>query len=64
MAPFADTACLVGEEERGLISRTAAGNRAYTHEGVDEKFFQFAPGSCFKIFNQLNTVEHFAGWKT
>ena len=28
------------------------------------KFFQFSPGSCFKIFNQFNTVEHFAGWKS
>ena len=27
------------------------------------KFTQFAPGACFQIFNRLNTVEHFAGWK-
>ena len=27
------------------------------------KFAQFAPGVCFQIFNRLNIVEHFAGWK-
>ena len=29
-----------------------------THE-----FAQFAPGACSQIFNRLNIVEHFAGWK-
>ena len=29
-----------------------------THEGA-----QFAPGACSQIFNRLNIVEHFAGWK-
>ena len=24
---------------------------------------QFAPGACSQIFNRLNIVEHFAGWK-
>ena len=27
------------------------------------KFAQFAPGACSQIFNRLNIVEHFAGWK-
>ena len=27
------------------------------------KFAQFAPGVCSQIFNRLNIVEHFAGWK-
>ena len=27
------------------------------------KFAQFAPGACSQIFNLLNIVEHFAGWK-
>ena len=27
------------------------------------KFAQFAPGPCSQIFNPLNIVEHFAGWK-
>ena len=27
------------------------------------KFAQFALGACSQIFNQLNIVEHFAGWK-
>ena len=27
------------------------------------KFAQFASGACSQIFNQLNIVEHFAGWK-
>ena len=27
------------------------------------KFAQFAPGACPRIFNRLNIVEHFAGWK-
>ena len=29
-----------------------------THEGV-----LFAPGACSQVFNRLNIVEHFAGWK-
>ena len=29
-----------------------------THEGA-----LFAPGACSQVFNQLNIVEHFAGWK-
>ena len=32
--------------------------------GNTRKVFQFVPGTCFKIFNQFNTVEHFAGWKS
>jgi len=32
--------------------------RVSTHEGV-----LFAPGACSQVFNQLNIVEHFAGWK-
>ena len=27
------------------------------------KFAQFAPGACSQIFNRLNIVEHFVGWK-
>ena len=27
------------------------------------KFAQFASGACFQIFNRLNIVEHFVGWK-
>ena len=27
------------------------------------KFAQYAPGACSQIFNRLNIVEHFAGWK-
>ena len=27
------------------------------------KFAQFDPGACSQIFNRLNIVEHFAGWK-
>ena len=27
------------------------------------KFAQFAPGAFSQIFNRLNIVEHFAGWK-
>ena len=27
------------------------------------KFAKFAPGACSQIFNCLNIVEHFAGWK-
>ena len=27
------------------------------------KFAQFAPWACSQIFNRLNIVEHFAGWK-
>ena len=27
------------------------------------KFTQFAPRACSQIFNRLNIVEHFAGWK-
>ena len=27
------------------------------------KFALFAPGACSQIFNRLNIVEHFAGWK-
>ena len=32
--------------------------RVSTHEGA-----LFAPGACSQIFNRLNIVEHFAGWK-
>ena len=32
--------------------------RVSTHEGA-----LFAPGACSQIFNRLNFVEHFAGWK-
>ena len=32
--------------------------RVSTHEGA-----LFAPGACSQIFNQLNIVEDFAGWK-
>ena len=31
--------------------------------GIVFKFAQFAPGACSQIFNLLNIVEHFAGWK-
>ena len=34
----------------------------YTRGSVS-KFTQFAPGACSQIFNRLNIVEHFAGWK-
>ena len=27
------------------------------------KFAQLAPGACSQIFNRINIVEHFAGWK-
>ena len=27
------------------------------------KFAQFAPGPCSQIFNRLNIMEHFVGWK-
>ena len=40
--------------------------RVSTHEGARGsvyKFAQFAPGACSQIFNRLNIVEHFAGWK-
>ena len=36
--------------------------RQYTRRSVF-KFAQFAPGACSQIFNRLNIVEHFAGWK-
>ena len=32
-------------------------------QGSVFKFAQFAPGACSQIFNRLNIVEHFAGWK-
>ena len=32
--------------------------RVSTHEGA-----LFAPGACSQVFNRLNIVEHFAGWK-
>ena len=32
--------------------------RVSTHEGA-----LFAPGVCSQVFNRLNIVEHFAGWK-
>ena len=35
--------------------------RVSTHEGA--LFAQFAPVACSQIFNLLNIVEHFAGWK-
>ena len=35
--------------------------RVSSHEGA--LFAQFAPGACSQIFNLLNIVEHFAGWK-
>ena len=34
----------------------------YTRRSVF-KFAQFAPGACSQIFNRLNIVGHFAGWK-
>ena len=35
----------------------------YTRGRVFNEFAQFASGACSQIFNLLNIVEHFAGWK-
>ena len=52
---------LKADTHEGFCSRSMLQNhfaRVGTHEGA-----LFAPGACSKVFNQLNIVEHFAGWK-
>ena len=57
---------LKGRYTRGvLLPEHARGSFCtcqYTRGSVF-KFAQFAPGACSQIFNRLNIVEHFAGWK-
>ena len=50
---------------RGFLPEHAPGSFCtcqYTRGSIF-KFAQFAPGACSQIFNRLNIVEHFAGWK-
>ena len=49
------------DTHEGFCSRSMLQDRfarVSTHEGA-----LFAPGACSQIFNRLNIVEHFAGWK-
>ena len=34
-----------------------------THEGAFSSLLNLPPGACSQIFNRLNLVEHFVGWK-
>ena len=55
------SACLKADTHEGFCSRSMLQShfaRVSTHEGA-----LFAPGACSQIFNRLNIVEHFAGWK-
>ena len=59
------------------LTPTLLSNKANTHEGfcsrsmLQDHFARvsthegalFAPGACSQVFNRLNIVEHFAGWK-
>ena len=55
-----------GRYIRGVLLPVQAPGSFFTCQytrGSVFKFAQFAPGACSQIFNRLNIVEHFAGWK-
>ena len=61
LVTFTAHLCLKTDTHKGFCPRIMLQDhfaRVSTHEGA-----LFAPGACSQVFNRLNIVEHFAGWK-